>query len=190
MLVPSLRPRRSRRSLTGTHVASTLGASLLEQGATAEPLSGRLRCAARLTTGLQAATAHGRAGSCRSCITPACRATVATMSSTFPMAPLPTSPHARRLATGGTTTAPKSCKHCSCRAVTGCSHIFVFIAGASIISCDLTRQHRATRETRLSLKPMLTLARVFADRGAKSSMSAHCDSSTCRGRSSYMHRGK
>jgi hypothetical protein len=62
MLVPSLRPQCSRRSLTAAHLASTLGASLLEQGATAEPLSGRLRYAARLTTGLQATTAHDRAG--------------------------------------------------------------------------------------------------------------------------------
>ena len=83
----------------------------------------------------------------------AARRAAAAISSTPAIAPTPTSPHANALAIGGTTTAPRSsASTASWRRVSGCSHMAVFMAGATMRG--LPQSHaRSTDVTRLSHRP-------------------------------------
>ena len=63
-------------------------------------------------------------------------------------------------------------------AVCGCSHMAVFMAGATTTG-RLKSQARAMQVTRLSARPWASLARVFALRGAMTSTSAQRRSVMC-----------
>ena len=97
------------------------------------------------------------------------------------MAPMPTSPQARRFSMGShQRAAPRetSSSAARCRLVNGLFHICVFIAGAK--TTGLLNSHaRNTHVSKLSHKPLANLARVFALRGATRRTSAHLAKSMC-----------
>lgn len=99
------------------------------------------------------------------------------MFSTDSIAPIPVSPHANVFETGGMMCIPKERSRLRCSAVTGWSHIHVFMAGASTSGFEsawFDNGHaRAMQVSRLSDKPLASFANVFADVGAISRRSAH-----------------
>mmetsp|Transcript_32436 Transcript_32436/g.100336 ORF Transcript_32436/g.100336 Transcript_32436/m.100336 type:complete len:222 (+) Transcript_32436:99-764(+) len=98
------------------------------------------------------------------------------------IAPVPTSPQASTLDTGGTTATRVGAKarmRASCGAVSGCSHMAVFMAGATTHGFASHCHARRTQVTRLSHIPWTTFASVFAERGATTTTSAHERRSMC-----------
>merc|ERR1739848_938226 len=92
------------------------------------------------------------------------------------MAPKPLSPQTKTFSTTGITSIPKSVRVDNCLDVSGCSYINVLIAGHTINFLS-KRQARAVHVSRLSQIPLEIFAKVFADNGAISSMSAQRASS-------------
>lgn len=83
------------------------------------------------------------------------------MVSTSAIAPKPVSLHIRVLKMQGISMYPKDFRISICLAVNGCSYILVFIAGQNNKGF-LRSQARTIEQIRLSHKPLLILARVFA----------------------------
>ena len=95
---------------------------------------------------------------------------------------MPKSPHIRRFSTGGTIWITNSFASVSnCFFVNGCSYIYVFMAGHTMIVFVLVvafvllpkSQALIRHVSKLSHNPLLILANVLASRGAISKMSAH-----------------
>lgn len=91
--------------------------------------------------------------------------TYCTISLTSANAPLPKSPHIILLGTGPTTSYPHSYNLLICSLVIGCSHMYVFIDGHTIIGfcycvLDLMGHALQTRVSRLSHCPVDSLANV------------------------------
>merc|ERR1711927_4445 len=94
------------------------------------------------------------------------------------MAPLPTSPQASLLDTGGTTETDIFRRVFRCNAVNRLLHMRVFIAGATTTGLSqwfqclsFSCQARKTHVRRLSQSPPAILAREFAESGATQSTS-------------------
>lgn len=105
------------------------------------------------------------------------------MVSNSAIAPAPTSPQANSFSTGDTIVArhiPATAP--SCRAVSGWSHISVFMAGANTTGRDGS-QARQTHVRQLSHSPEASFAKVWASSGAITNASAHLRNSTCNTRS-------
>ena len=84
---------------------------------------------------------------------PSAPLTATATSSGSAIAPIPTSPHARALAIGGTTPAPRDLRNSRCFPVSGLVHIAVFIAGAISKGFASQSQARTTEVRRLSQRP-------------------------------------
>jgi len=97
---------------------------------------------------------------------------VCSIFSTLAMAPVPVSPHTNVFTTGGMMKYPQDSSSSSCGLVTGCSHIMVFMAGATQTGFEKSQARRVLVK-RLSAMPMESLARVLADKGATTHRSAH-----------------
>ena len=109
------------------------------------------------------------------------------MSPSAARAPRPTSLQASVLDAGGMMWKPQDCSVSRCSFVAGCSHMTVFMAGATMsgfAGSHARRQHVA----KLSLIPLANLARVLAEHGATTPRSAHRRSSMCSTKSFRMSR--
>ncbi len=94
-----------------------------------------------------------------------------TISTGSAMRPIPTSPSASSPLTGPTTCTPRSCSVRRLACVAACSHMPVFIAGATSVG---PRCASAASVRRSSASPCARRARVWAVSGATTSRSARC----------------
>ncbi len=94
-------------------------------------------------------------------------------------APLPTSLHARIFVTGDTTMQPHSLNVLRATEVAGWSHIIVFIAG-QMTHGFLKSQALKTQSSKVSDIPQEIFARMSAEAGATTKMSAQRRSSMCK----------
>ena len=94
----------------------------------------------------------------------------------FGQRPLPVMPQARGPFSGGTTLTPRPSRISMLARVAGCSHIFTFIAGATITGAWVAK-NRVVRKS--SASPWANFASMLAVAGATTRASVDCASPMC-----------